>query len=61
MDSQLLKLKHDKLLSNVAFNCSLRHYYKAKMMAISAFSAAGKSAGKAQGMIHIRVIWSECP
>ena len=25
-DFQLLKLKHDKLLSNVAFNCSLRHY-----------------------------------
>ena len=24
-----MKLKHDKLLSNVAFNCNLRHYTKA--------------------------------
>ena len=23
---QLLKLKHDKVLSNFAFNCNLRHY-----------------------------------
>ena len=26
-DFQLLKLKHDQLLSNFAFNCNLRHYY----------------------------------
>jgi hypothetical protein len=25
-DFQLLKLNYDKLLSNLAFNCNLRHY-----------------------------------
>ena len=29
---QLFKLKHDKRLSNVAFDCNLRHYTKERGM-----------------------------
>ena len=31
-DFQLLKLKHDKLLSSFAFHCNLRHYHQARSL-----------------------------
>jgi len=40
---QRLQLKHDKLLSNVAFNCNLRHYAMGDMFMIGANHTAGQS------------------
>ena len=41
---QLLKLKHDKLLSNFAFNCNLRHYTLVSSL-LEGEGSSGSTAG----------------
>ena len=57
-DSQLLKLKYDKLVSNFAFKCNLRHYMSVHVMAkeISWFHAVIWPALLMVGQCRLTVI-----
>ena len=49
-DFQLLKLKYDKLLSNFAFKCNLRHYIKAKADGSDAMKTSVATAFQDEGV-----------